>query len=274
MQLTEALSNAKQERDTHSARVRDLEEMLTKEREARLLAEDMMQKMEESSHATMNGSAGAPLVNGHTELDNAFNPPAERPVTPEVAAIEESAESVTTSRDDQIESLTMSFQARIEAMASEMLAMKEQLEAFRHRAEKAEAERDADRASLAEMVQQIRERDEAEKRAAERKSRPRSKERPRPASRGDVSQEAPVAANGTAVHPIDQHDGSSDERAGVPTLSRANTITPASRALAAPTQDPAIIQTLPYASMIGVVLIGMGLMAYLNGWQPQAKLDR
>lgn len=27
----------------------------------------------------------------------------------------------------------------------------------------------------------------------------------------------------------------------------------------------------PYASMVGVVLIGIGLMAYLNGWQ---KIER
>jgi len=35
-----------------------------------------------------------------------------------------------------------------------------------------------------------------------------------------------------------------------------------------------LIHTLPYASMIGVVILGMGLMAYLNGWQPQSRLDQ
>ena len=57
MQLTEALNNAKKELDRHTARVRDLEEMVIKEREARLLAEDLMQKMEESNHASANESA-------------------------------------------------------------------------------------------------------------------------------------------------------------------------------------------------------------------------
>jgi hypothetical protein len=39
-------------------------------------------------------------------------------------------------------------------------------------------------------------------------------------------------------------------------------------------QDPLLAQGLPYASMVGVVLIGMGLMAYINGWQPQGRVDR
>lgn len=274
MQLTEALNNAKKELDTHSARVRDLEQMLNKEREARLLAEDMVQKMEESSHTGMNGSAVAPLVNDDSELDKAFDLPAERPSTPELGIPVESTDPSPASQPDKVEALAAVFQARIDTMASEMLGMREQLEAFRLRAEKAEAERDVDRNTLAEMVQQIRQRDEEEKRAAERKSRSPSKGSTRPVNRGKGPEEDSTVPNGAATAPVDQLDGPTDESAGVPTLSRANTITPASRALASPPQDPAIIKTLPYASMIGVVLIGMGLMAYLNGWQPQPKLDR
>jgi len=30
-------------------------------------------------------------------------------------------------------------------------------------------------------------------------------------------------------------------------------------------------QSAPYASMLGVVLLGVGIMAYLNGWQ---KMDK
>ncbi|KAL7941274.1 hypothetical protein V8C42DRAFT_181194 [Trichoderma barbatum] len=39
------------------------------------------------------------------------------------------------------------------------------------------------------------------------------------------------------------------------------------------TADEQLRAGIPYASMIGVVLLGMGLMAYMNGWQsylPQA----
>ena len=62
IQLTEALNNAKKELDSNAARVRDLEEMLDREREARQHAEEMMQKMEDSSHSKMNGSAVSHLA--------------------------------------------------------------------------------------------------------------------------------------------------------------------------------------------------------------------
>jgi len=38
-------------------------------------------------------------------------------------------------------------------------------------------------------------------------------------------------------------------------------------------REAILYHSTPYASMVGVVLIGMGLMAYLNGWQPP-KADR
>jgi hypothetical protein len=278
--LTEALNNAKKELDSHTTRVRDLEDMLSKEREARLLAEDMMQKMEDSSHPKMNGSAEAPLVNGHSELDSAFDPPAEQPLNPDVEMSASSPEvEIAPPQPDKAEALAAAFQARLETMASEMNGLREQLEAFRLRAEKAESERDADRKTLAEMVLQIRQRDEEEnRRAAERKSRSPSKGRRRSPSQDRNQEKLSPMMNGSATGPpAAESDGSTEEDVSdVPTPSRANTAKPAAGALAVQgqPQDAALIQTLPYASMIGVVLFGMGLMAYLNGWQPQQRLDR
>jgi hypothetical protein len=283
--LTEALNNAKKELDTHSARVRDLEEMLTKEREARLYAEDMMQKMEESSHAKMNGTAEAPLVNGHSELDKAFDLPAEQPpLVDEVDMALIPEEEIPPPQPDKAEILAAAFQARIDSMALEMNSLREQLEAFRLRAEKAEAERDADRKTLAEMVLQIRQRDEEEKRReAERRARSASKGRRRAPSQDQVLEKsaAPTAMNGSAtVVSAAEMDGLVEEDISdaEPTPSRANTMKPMGGALAVQGQQPqdaTLIHTLPYASIIGVVLFGMGLMAYLNGWQPQpSRLDR
>jgi hypothetical protein len=282
--LTEALNNAKKELDTHSARVRDLEEMLTKEREARLYAEDMMQKMEESSHAKMNGTAEAPLVNGHSELDKAFDLPAEQPpLVDEVDMALLPEEEIPPPQPDKAEILAAAFQARIDSMALEMTSLREQLEAFRLRAEKAEAERDADRKTLAEMVLQIRQRDEEEKRReAERRARPASKGRRRaPSQEKALEKAAAPAMNGSATEAsAAEMDGLVEEDISdaEPTPSRANTMKPMGGALAVQGQQPqdaTLIHTLPYASMIGVVLFGMGLMAYLNGWQPQpSRLDR
>ena len=274
--LTEALNSAKKELDTNTARVRDLEDMLVKEREARLFAEDIVQKMEETSHAKINGSADAPLVNGHSELDKAFDPPVEQPSSHE---LDEAEPDTAPPQHDKAEMLAAAFQARIDSMAVEVNSMRDQLEAFRLRAEKAEAERDADRKSLAEMVLQIRQRDEDEqRREAERRSRSASKGRRRALSKDELKHSA-VAANGSATEPATaQRDSAAAEDAfdETPSPSRANTMKPAGGALAVQgqQQDGTLIHTLPYASMVGVVLLGMGLMAYLNGWQPQQRLDR
>ncbi|KAL2198417.1 hypothetical protein P885DRAFT_33083 [Corynascus similis CBS 632.67] len=280
--LTEALNNAKKELDNHTARVRDLEEMLNKEREARLYAEDKMQKMEESSHAKMNGSADAPLVNGHSELDSAFSPPTEQTQLAETEkSSNRSEEESAPSQPDKAEKLAAAFQAKIDSMALEMFNLREQLEAFRLRAEKAEAERDADRKTLAEMVLQIRQRDEEEKkREAEKRARSASKGRRRAPSQDKPSERSAPLMNGSAKSaPVAQVDGLAEDESSdaAPTPSGASAAKPNGGALAVQSpqpQEPALIHTLPYASMIGVVLFGMGLMAYLNGWQPQPKLDR
>ncbi len=275
--LTEALNNAKKDLDNHTARVRDLEDMLVKEREARLLAEDMMQKMEESSsHGKTNGIVDAPLTNGHSELDKAFDPPAEQQSSNE----QETAEPEDASpQPDKAEMLAAAYQARLDSMAQEMHTMREQLEAFRLRAEKAEAERDADRKTLAEMVLQIRQRDEEEKkREAERRSRSASQGRRRGLGQGKHLDSPAKGMNGSAKHapaPSDELEDEGLELAA--SRSRSNTVKPpagGALALQGQQQDGALLHAMPYASMIGVVILGMGLMAYLNGWQPQSRLDQ
>jgi hypothetical protein len=281
--LTEALNTAKKELDSHSARVRDLEEMLTKEREARLHAEDMMQKMEERNQAKVNGTAEAPLVNGHAELDKAFDPPAEQPSSAEPETPRSDAEAETAPpQPDQSEAMAAAFQARIDAMALEMDSLRAQLEAFRLRAEKAEAERDADRKTLAEMVLQIRQRDEEEKkRQSERRRRSPSKSRRRAPSEAKEPEKQAATMNGSATEPpTAHHDEPADDAEAsdvAPKPSPAESSRPGGAPLAVQGQqhqDATLIHALPYASMIGVVLFGMGLMAYLNGWQPQPRLDR
>jgi hypothetical protein len=254
--------------------------MILKEREARFHAEDIVRRMEETNHTRMNGSATSNLPNGHSELDNAFDPPVERPATPEPGMTLNDADESPPDSEAAMDDATLVFQSRIDAMFVEMQGMREQLEAYRQRAEKAEAERDADRKTLAELVLQIRQRDEEKQRAAELKSRSPSKNR----SRGIETQlvqadekEEPLTPSTNVTpggFPVDP--SLDDDAAEPPRLSRANTITPSSStgSLSQPVHDQVLIQSLPYASMIGVVLIGMGLMAYINGWQQQPRLDR
>ncbi|KAK4184592.1 vacuolar protein sorting-associated protein 64 [Podospora australis] len=285
-QLTEQLDKTKKELDERTQRLRDLEEMLNQERQARLLAEAaMVQRLEESSQAKGNGSVVAPLVNGHAELATAFGPPVEKlPVperkpTPEVPELEDPAPQLAKNAAQ-----LAAYQATIESMAQQMDGLRGQLELFKARAEMAEAQRDTERAarqSLAEMVQQLRKQQEEEKkRVAEKLARSRSRGRKRTPSQEKRVQESVPAINGSALEPRPQTDGPADEITGLPPASshpKTVQLPSASGGVLSfrGTQDPTLYHTLPYASVIGVVLFGMGLMAYLNDWQLQpTRLDR
>lgn len=279
IQLTEALNFAKREIDTHAARILDLEEMVRKEREARELVEEQNKRLEDAASSQMNGSAKPKLP--PSILDETFEPPAEATTSTgkETRASDDTTKTIVPPQIESVEASASQFQARIESMMREMMDMRVQLDSYKQRAETAEAERDADRKTLAEMVLQIRQRDEqAKDGASQRKGRSRSRPRPpssgsttgdRPAERATVSADSvPDLASETSTNPLDDP---ADEKL---TLSRTNTITPSTGLSRKMPQDERLMQSLPYASMIGVVIIGMGLMAYLNGWQPPARPGR
>lgn len=270
IQLTEALNSAKREIDNQTAKMRDLEEKLQKEREAREAAEEVAKRLEGDAQLRANGTA-----NPHTEdttLEEAFEPPVELKGEGDKSMPQDQATTLTESKEDN----TALLQSQIDRMLSEMKELREQVDTYKKQAEQATAERDTDRKTLAEMVRQIRQRDEETavlKAAARSRTRSKSSGRERSStittrerSRGrSVSQRGEPGLDSIAEDLIDDK----------PTLSRANTITPTPRSPSKRSvSDQAIMESLPYASMLGVVLIGMGLMTYINGWQSQPRLDR
>ncbi|KAL3965195.1 hypothetical protein ACCO45_002199 [Purpureocillium lilacinum] len=256
IQLTEALNNAKRDIDSQSARMRELEVMLQKEREARELAEGLARRLEENASSRMNGAAKA----GDSEPEDEVPASTEHEDTPKTDEDDKAAVAEAAARADAAQETATALQHRIDTMDGQMRDMREQLESWRQRCEAAESERDAERKTLAEMVVQLRA-EEAKRVAAEERRRSRSREsrsEQRSAAESDVS---PVPL--TAKEP----PGSTSvvgEMDGDPTLWRANTITPLTSQRAGPVQDHHLHAGLPYASMLGVVLIGMGLMAYIN----------
>ncbi|KAL3419925.1 cytoplasm to vacuole targeting vps64 [Phlyctema vagabunda] len=255
--LVEALSSAKKELESQSLRMRDLEEMLQKERQARETAEDTARKLEmQTSESRINGHArGGPEG---SIIEEAFEPPAEtsEPVNEQISK----EATIDTKAVNDSASL---LEERLTAMMVDMEQMKKHMESFKVRAETAEAERDADRKTLAEMVEKIRSDEEAR--------RSSSKE-------GESSPKHNGVPNGTA------QNGSADislapllQKAGLMSGSASETEPGRSTAgaLSRPPggADSLMYHTSPYTSMVGVVLIGMGIMAYLNGWQPP-KVER
>ncbi|CAJ0548879.1 Ff.00g024920.m01.CDS01 [Fusarium sp. VM40] len=257
VQLTEALNNAKRDIDSQTARMRELEEMLQKERIAREEAEELAKRLEESATIHMNGSA----VPG--EMESSVEPEVsedETNIPPEVEITDEATPAVDTAQETAAD-----LQSRIDMMENQMRDMKEQMEEWKQRCETVETERDADRKTLAEMVVQLRA-EEALREAAEKRARSRSRKRDTEAN-GDVDHSGISKSSPGDAEVVEAvvNDAASD----APTLSRANTITPASQKGVVRGQDQRLQAALPYASVIGVVLFGMGLMAYINGWQAE-----
>lgn len=262
VQLTEALNNAKRDIDSQTARMRELEEMLQKERCAREEAEELAKRLEESATVHMNGSA-VPGSVASEEVSEATEDKSV-PEAPEPEANDE------TPAVDTAQETAAALQSRIDMMESQMRDMKEQMEEWKQRCETVESERDADRKTLAEMVVQLRA-EEALREAAEKKARSRSRKRDADADGavvGESNADSGVSKSATgeaeAVDPA-----TADEALDAPTLSRASTITPATQKGVVRGQDQRLQAALPYASMLGVVLFGMGLMAYINGWQAE-----
>ncbi|KAI1408236.1 hypothetical protein F5Y13DRAFT_112416 [Hypoxylon sp. FL1857] len=270
LQLTEALNNAKREIESQSSRMRDLEETLQKERQARELAEELARRLEEAAAVKMNGSP----VKSETQdiaLEAAFEPPVDEASSP----TPENAPEDTVRPAPQAEAIEASathLHAQIESMVLEMKDLRQQLEAFKLRAETAEAERDAGRKSLAEMALQIRRDTEAREAAAREKALSKSRIIEGSDNTSQISKE--LSALDRTSPGSSQDPPSPGDLNDHPTLSRANTITPQSAASGILTHDLALANSIPYASMIGVVLIGMSLMAYMNGWQTHPTPER
>ncbi|ODA76500.1 hypothetical protein RJ55_07770 [Drechmeria coniospora] len=288
MQLTEALNNARRDFDSQAVRLRELEGMLAREREARELAEDVARRLKDRTGATLDADAvGAASVEAHErELDDGIasgsagegglreeaSGPNSAPgptlsvdttfeqsvdeVTPtstqssterHVAALGKAPEvaSSDAASDTKADGLpdgqavtspdVTNLLARINSMDGQMRQLREQLQTWRQRCETAESERDTERASLADMVLRLRAKAEAEGQA-QAHAQARADRKP---SRG-AGKAPPVSAKRQA--------------GGTMTASA-----PGTRAME-------LQEVLPFASMLGVVLIGMGFMAYINGW--------
>jgi hypothetical protein len=260
VQLTEALNNAKRDIDAQTARMLELEEMLQKERIAREEAEELAKRLEESATVHMNGSAVPGELEPSVEVTEISEDDKTVIDDTETEAAEESTPAV-----DPAQETAAALQSRIDLMETQMRDMKEQMEEWKQRCETVESERDADRKTLAEMVVQLRA-EEARREAAEEKARSRS--RKRDADTNGVIAGSPtdsIASKGPTGHVVEPV--ANDEAPDAPTLSRASTITPANSGVRG--QDQRLQAALPYASMVGVVLFGMGLMAYINGWQSE-----
>ena len=260
LSLIEALSSAKRELDSQGARVKELEALLIQERNAREFAEEKARSLEMQSTQTASDP-----VSGDADLD--------RNNTELIASTEESqtampeAETSTNdivSPDSEKEPLPDSpadvLQRRLETMIQEMEEMKKQVTIFKDRADLAENETAEARKSLAEMIETLRQ-ERAER--AQRESVIEAQKRAEVPN--DISSDTQESADEQTKVRAEQPQPSA-------TAPSAKGVNNADTIFAKQSHRHDILeQSSPFASMLGVVLLGVGLMAYLNGWQ---KMDK
>ncbi|KIW79094.1 hypothetical protein Z517_08934 [Fonsecaea pedrosoi CBS 271.37] len=244
MSLIEALSIAKKELDSQGARVKQLEDMLRQERSAREDAEERARKLEQ--HAA---SRPVSVVEEESET------PTES--THDAKGIEE----VGNEANGELDARTMSLQQNLDQVLGEMQRLKADVDQFQRRAETAEADATNARKSLAEMIDKIR----AENEKAESSTRKSREHETR--TQGDEDAEATNAEEEQISTSLIQSVAQANGHVRTPRLPEH-----LERAVATVLRDKssssdAIAQSAPYVSMLGVVLIGVGLMAYLNSWQ-------
>lgn len=167
--------------------------------------------------------------------------------------------------------LAARLQTQLDFRNREMNEMKVLMESYRQRAEDAED----GRRTLAEMVENIR--------AGRDKSAA-----PAPAMTNDDSAIADSKTNGRALSPKPSPLQNSDDNPISSQLAHrqsngsaamgnlhseiektvSNVLQQHQRQWGGPDGGGRMVQSAPYVSMIGVVLIGVGIMTWLNGWQP------
>jgi hypothetical protein len=266
--LVEALATAKKEIDAQNARMRDLEDMLQKEREARETAETLAKRLEiESYSSKMNGFAKGGIED--SVLEEAFEPPSET-LPEKIESIPKAAEELPAATVS-VEASTAKLQERLDLMMAEMREMKEHMESYRKRADLAEAERDSDRKTLAEMVEKIRSDEQARRSGSTERGRSLSK-KAQPTAKQLLANGDEGDEDNSEIVPLFKKEDTQNDKAGGDSTGTDILENPLVVALSRPPgSDHLIYNSAPYASMLGVVLIGMGLMAYMNGWQ---KVER
>ena len=284
LSLVEALTSAKRQIDSQGDRVKHLEDLLRQERKARESAEerarhllDRARFLTESEDTNVEKEAFDPPSENTIAADhnqpNGYEADDERKHAGKRSPKAKFSPTLPTgplSRDllhdtEEIDTATSKLQDRLELMVKEMDEMKQQMERYRQRAEGAEEERD----TLADMVEKIRTGEITNEymKTGRRKSSEISTQTQTEA-RANGHLQPHGGQNGTVSHISSSLiDGKSPSTKEVEDLQHAlkMALEPSNY------RKDRLMQSAPYASMLGVVLIGMGIMTYLNGWQ---KIER
>ncbi|OAX85071.1 hypothetical protein ACJ72_00543 [Emergomyces africanus] len=262
LSLIEALASAKKDLDAQGARVKELEDLLLTERAARERAEERARNLEGSTFKQEMKSeveaTSEPLAapdNATVEKEILVQPLEPEGSKPVFDSTQPQASKVSS------DVISENLQQRLDSMIVEMDEMRKEVDKYKQSAERAENEASESRKTLAELIEQIR--------STNTEISPNPSPETINIGLDNTQTEADALANtfskGRPCQPNFPHDASSTSRR----------LDVASKeiygAYVKQRHKNMLDHTAPYASMLGVVLIGVGIMAYLNGWQKGDK---
>ena len=255
LSLVEALSIAKKELDSQGAKVKQLEEMLRQERSARESAEEKARRLEQHHDSR-------PVTKVEEQAADAGDE--------DSSSISMAVEGQTSSElgDSEASPLEDDLQGRLDSMVSEMQRMKADMHRFQERAESAEDDASKARLTLSQMIDKLRKENELEEFDDEQENNNQVSKALAASRDSDVEETPSAMTTIKPKRPPDQANGHVRAPSRLPEQLE--------RAMATILRDgnrgsEKLTQTAPYVSMLGVVLRGVGLMAYLNSLQKTEK---
>lgn len=292
LSLVEALTSAKKEIDSQGDRVKQLEDLLRQERKARESAEERARRLENPQPTLVEGDGTSDKRSNRddseedlqrwTSSDRSTNRDSTAPIdgSPPSEADQTQSPQVHQSPEDihkqtaAVDASTSRLQQRLDLMLAEMDEMKSHMERYKRRAELAEEESTSARKTLAEMVESIR---AADPNTTNKNLRPRFPD----SLAMDANSNTDITGN---THLANDLTAAIIRSSGLPNGTGGNgtdaeghkrqLLEAVATALATRDQQDERVYlsgSAPYASMLGVVLIGVGIMTWLNGW---AKVER
>lgn len=274
--LADALAKARKELEDKTALVKDLEDALKREKSARELAEDRAAELETASRALEGNprertlgefEAEKVLADERGEMDDTETicgddeksldgQPMEDETSPEGGdTMEVKVDPSALAAAEAANRL----QRRVEEMMLELQSARAEIETYKFRTKAAEKESDTTRKTLQEMVEEFQRKEEARK-AKERQfgsqTEPAAVRNAGMQANADIAHDEimEIAINGTVKQ--------SDIGKKLPSSTAIVSQELARTSLALSKRNAA-----PYVSIIGVMLLGVGMMAVLNSWQ-------
>lgn len=284
--LVSQLRDARLELEAKSAKMRELEELLRKERTAREMAEDRAAQLELASLS---------LRKQERQLKENLN--RTRASEDSIDLDDDQADDISIAgSEDTVLGLDLDFnekrnlvrdeatvaaaeaaaqlQKKVEEMMAELEQAKEEIESYRQRVRTAEEDGEKSRKSLAEMVATLRA-DEERRRKSAKSHGIQTDSAPRPvlAHFGvqtivDIEPVTPATVIETGGEGAINANGSIMKLANGSHKKLSVMELPGNTKLMKQAHSRSMSsQSAPYVSIVSVVIIGVGIMAVLNSWQ-------